>query len=135
MAYSIDYLSEAIDCVIASLNNNESLEMQEKKICILFTVADGFKKEFEFQKYLVELINTKLHSRKILIANLIKLHIMKLYSEINKKENINDILYNFKKSPMIPRNTRTNKNIIINRQPIEDIILEEIPFDTEDFKF
>jgi hypothetical protein len=109
--------------------------MQEKKIYILNTIAAGFQKELEFQKYLVELIHTKSQNKKFLLIQLIKLHIMKLEQENNKIQKMELNISHFKKSPMIPRNTRTNKNIIINRQPIEDIILEEISFDTEDFKF
>jgi hypothetical protein len=125
MAYSLGYLMDAIDVVIASFNKNESIDMQEKKIYILNTIAAGFQKELEFQKYLVELIHTKSQNKKFLLIQLIKLHIMKLEQENNKIQKMELNISHFKKSPMIPRNTRINKN---SRpvSPIEDVIFEEV---------
>ena len=125
MAYSLVYLMYAVDVVINSFENNESIEMQEKKIYILTTVAAGFQTELEFQKYLVELINTKIMKKKILLIQLIKMHIMKLDQENNKTEKMEQTISHFKKSPMIPRNTRitTNSRPV---SPIEDVIFEEV---------
>ena len=125
MAYSLGYLMDAIDVVIASFNKNESIDMQEKKIYILNTIAAGFQKELEFQKYLVELIHTKSQNKKFLLIKLIKLHIMKLEQESNKIQKMELNISHFKKSPMIPRNTLINKN---SRpvSPIEDVIFEEV---------
>lgn len=129
MAHSLGYLIEAVEGVITSFENNESIEMQEKKIYILTTVAAGFQKELEFQKYLVDLINTKNQKKKFLLAQLIKLHIMKLDAEMNSKEKMIRNVSHFKKSPMVPRNTRitTNSRPV---SPIEDTIFEEISFES-----
>jgi hypothetical protein len=125
MAHSIGYLMEAVDVVINSFENNESIEMHEKKIYILNTVAAGFQTELEFQKYLAELINTKIPKKKFLLLQLIKLHIMKLEQENNKIKKTERNISHFKKSPMVPRNTRitTNSRPV---SPIEDLIFEEV---------
>ena len=138
MAHSLRYLMDAVDIVKKSVDKNESDEMQEKKLYNLCTIAEGFKKELEFQNYLVQLVQTQnqivtnenkqdIQNKKYLLAQMIKLHIIKLEAEMEKQQK----LFNFhsgahlKRSPMVPRKRQNSPP----SSPPPETIFEELNFE------
>jgi hypothetical protein len=141
MAHSLRYLMDAVDIVRKSVDKNESDEMQEKKLYNLCTIAEGFKKELEFQNYLVQLVQTQnqivtnenkqdIQNKKYLLAQMIKLHIIELDTEMENTQsrlNLNSGAH-LKKSPMISRKRPNSPP----SSPPPETIFEEISFEELD---
>jgi hypothetical protein len=138
MAHSLRYLMDAVDIVRKSVDKNESDEMQEKKLYILCTVAEGFKKDLEFQNYLTQLVQIQnqkqkkqnkqdIQNKKYLLVQMIKLHIIKLEAEMENTQsrvNFNSGAH-LKKSPMISRKRPNSPS----SSPPPETIFEELNFE------
>jgi hypothetical protein len=138
MAHSLGYLMLAVDELINSFDKNESDEIQEDKFYNLCAIAEGFKSELEFQKYLGQLIQIQnqpqknqnklgTQNKKYLLAQMVKLHIIKLNAEMEAKHS----RFNFNsgmhiKSPMI---SRKRPNSPLSSPSPETIVEEEINFE------
>ena len=111
MAHSLRYLLEAVNDLINSFENQECSLTQAMKLDNIISIAEGFKKEFEFQNYLVQLVQVekqKKHKeenqKKYLLAQMVKLHIIKLNDEMEDKYHKNNRLgAYFQKSPISSR--------------------------------
>jgi hypothetical protein len=139
MAHSLRYLMDEVDIVRESFDKNESDEMQEKKLYNLCTIAEGFKKELEFQNYLTQLIQTQnqkvnkqnkqdIQNKKHMLAHMIKLHIIKLDAEMENMQSHLKLGLRFKKSPMVSRKRPNSPP----SSPPPETIFEEISFEQLD---